>query len=751
MTRQHLITLLAATGCLLSTAAFAQTTTTSTSTSQKNNEDTVLMSEFSVKADTDKGYIASEAVTGSRVATKIADLPYSISVITSEFMQDFDVFDFSTAANGLAAGLTGASDEGSFTLRGTSTNNNFILRNGFYRLGMVDRVDTDRFEVIKGPNAAVYGAANPTGVVNFVSKKPRFGTDTYRFGYTAGPYSLNRFEGNVNTSLGTIGSVQVANLVNFATSSEHTPVSYPAGRQTRTIDDALAFKFKDGSLLTAEFEWNRTNVVPGYFSGIPFEGLKGSLTPVTRPDLVYFNQVGNVGAFKNRSTYSAYLTYEKRFNPHWSSRANGYWYRRPELQLDAAGGSTVFDPTTKTFSARSLQWDELNQDGGAFQIDTVAEYGLFQDQVKSKTLFTLDYAQNWRMREVKDYNTGQYPASAPISVVNPVYFLPPISAFYIESRFDKTRADTKGAFLSEQLRLLNDRWINFVSLRRDVVTYNFTFANQYSLSKGVVGVKTPGQVVRYESSAWSPSFGTNYKVTKHLAAYASYARSFAPQLQVSKLGTPPLPNETAMGWDYGIKANFLDDRLIFTLGGYYIDRQGIKTTVKDPLTGISETIAGGSSNTKGLEFEGSFRVTDRFTVLANYGYANSKITNNGSSTTDVGQEPAGTPIDTGMVAGTYRFGGRLNGLSLHLRASYTGRAYPFSTQTTFQRYIVSPGYVTVDPGITYAFRWHGVSQSVRVSARNVFDRKYVTSDYNLGTPRGVYFSYSIDVGNRGSR
>ncbi len=726
-------------------ASLALTTTALAQTAAKpaKADDVVQLSEFTVKENTDNSYIASESVTGSRVAAKIADLPYPISVITSEFMQDFDVFDFSSNANNLSAGMTGASDEGSVTLRGTSTNNNFILRNGFYRLGMVDRVNTDRFEVIKGPNAAAYGAANPTGVVNFISKKPRFDRADEKLSYTMGPFSFNRLEGSFNQPLLSGEGLKLANQINFAGSSEHTPASYPAGRRTRTIDDSLAAKFKDGSTLTAEFEWTEVNVTPGYSNNIPFEGVKGSLTPVVRKDLTYFNQVGNVGAQKNRASYSAYLTYEKRFNPNWSTRVNGYWYRRPELQVDAAGNSTVFDPSTQTFSARSLQWDELNQDGGAAQIDTVADYPILDGRWKSKTLFTLDYSQNWRMREVKDYNTTQYPASAPISIVKPVYFLPPISAFYIPSRFDKTRADAKGAFISEQLRSADDRWINFISLRRDLVTYNFNFGNQYSLSKGVVGLKTPGQVLHYESSAWSPSLGTNYKVTKHLAAYASYSRSFAPQLQVGKLGTPPLPNETARGWDYGVKASLLNERLIFTLGGYYIDRIGIKSTVKDPVTGVSETVAGGSQNTKGVEFEGTWRVTDQLTVLANYGYANSKITNNGTSVTDVGQEPAGTPIDTGSFAGTYRFVGALKGLSFHLRASYTGRAYPFSTQTTFQRNIVAPGYVTVDPGVTYSFRWHDVTQAVRVSARNVFDRDYVTSDYSLGAKRGIYFAYSI--------
>ncbi len=57
------------------------------------NDETVQLSEFTVSERALDGYRASESVTGTRVATLIKDLPFSVSVITSEFMHDFDFFD----------------------------------------------------------------------------------------------------------------------------------------------------------------------------------------------------------------------------------------------------------------------------------------------------------------------------------------------------------------------------------------------------------------------------------------------------------------------------------------------------------------------------------------------------------------------------------------------------------------------------------------------------------------------------------
>src|SRR4051794_39802828 len=57
-----------------------------------NKEETIQLSPFEVNAASDRGYIAAETMTGTRVATLIKDLPYTVNVITSEFFEDFGMF-----------------------------------------------------------------------------------------------------------------------------------------------------------------------------------------------------------------------------------------------------------------------------------------------------------------------------------------------------------------------------------------------------------------------------------------------------------------------------------------------------------------------------------------------------------------------------------------------------------------------------------------------------------------------------------
>src|SRR5690349_4791586 len=146
------------------TTAFAQTAT------ETPKEKPLELSPFEVKADDNRGYLASETLTGTRVATQIKDLPYTVNVVTSEFFEDFAMWqiDDSFAQVG---GLTGIDVGGGFNLRGFVSSSQ--LRDGFYRQGRYGQTNIDRDEVIQGPNAGIDGRSSPGGMVNMISELPQ--------------------------------------------------------------------------------------------------------------------------------------------------------------------------------------------------------------------------------------------------------------------------------------------------------------------------------------------------------------------------------------------------------------------------------------------------------------------------------------------------------------------------------------------------------------------------------------------------
>ncbi|PHX70630.1 MAG: hypothetical protein CK548_08830, partial [Opitutia bacterium] len=75
-----LATLLA--GLTLSATLSAQTAPSTAAATAKTNSEVLQLSEFSVSADPNRGYAPSETMTGSRIATKIVDLPYTVNMLT---------------------------------------------------------------------------------------------------------------------------------------------------------------------------------------------------------------------------------------------------------------------------------------------------------------------------------------------------------------------------------------------------------------------------------------------------------------------------------------------------------------------------------------------------------------------------------------------------------------------------------------------------------------------------------------------
>lgn len=734
---------LALLGLASTPALHAQTARPTPPTAAPTSEGPVSLSEFTVTADSEQGYVASESVTGTRVATKIKDLPFSVSIVTSEFMRDFDFFDIAKDMV-YTASLNNVDSQGNSNLRGYGAT--FTLRNGFYRLGLNERVNTDRIEVIKGPNAAIYGSTSPAGLINYVSKAPKF-TPSQELRYTAGGNEFNKLEVSANTPLGSLAGIRFAQLVTFAASNQSSETTFGRTRN-RFIGYALLSKFRDGSTLNFELEWSKKKEVVST-SQIPFEYVGNQYTRVQRKDLAHFSQ-GGPDAVQNRELTSLYLTYDKRYNAVWSNHAGGYLYGRHAFNFNNSSTDQFVPSTGKFNRSTNVITDPLNEDGGGVQVDTLADYKLFSGKVRNKTLFTVDVSQNWRYRQQTGINTRLYTITTPSLIENPAapnYVLPPRSAFNVITRRDKTRSDVKGFLLRQQTMFFNERLIVFASLRRDEVTYNFNFGNQYSRNGGALA--TPGQVSHYTDRAWSPNFGGNFKLTPNISLYASHSTSFSPQGQVARLGDPHLENETSVGWDYGIKASYLDDTLIFTTGGFYIDRYGVKTTQLNLTTGLNETVSGGTQLAKGFEFEGTWKITKNLFVGGSYGYVNARIVYNGNARTDVGQMPAGLPIDTASFYFKYSFSGsRLKGLAINTSVVYSGVAYPNSTAalTDVRRYINAPSYVIVNPALTYS--WNQSSQklkhSVRLSAKNIFDREYETSRGNLGDPRGLFVAYSLN-------
>jgi len=195
--QKHLLIASAFAG-LLSLAGRAQTATppAADATAAPDSE-TVVLSPFQVDVSKDKGYRATNSISGTRLNSAIKDLPMPIEVVTEEFLRDTGSTDlreslryssgillqtqndYGAAAGSFSSspgkinnpeGSTANPDQTHMKIRGFQTES--VLRDGFRRQNATDSVNISRVEVARGPASLLYGVGNFGGVVNYLVKQP---------------------------------------------------------------------------------------------------------------------------------------------------------------------------------------------------------------------------------------------------------------------------------------------------------------------------------------------------------------------------------------------------------------------------------------------------------------------------------------------------------------------------------------------------------------------------------------------------
>src|SRR4051812_14025185 len=136
-------------------------------------EEPVVLSIFQVTDDKDEGYRSTQTMSGSRTIANLRDTPSSISVLNRELLDDLIATKLSDA---MFFGVTGEIDVNS-----ERSNEDFIfrgivaavrLRNGVTWWGATsDSYNIERGELLRGPQAFLYGEGAAGGVLNQVTKQ----------------------------------------------------------------------------------------------------------------------------------------------------------------------------------------------------------------------------------------------------------------------------------------------------------------------------------------------------------------------------------------------------------------------------------------------------------------------------------------------------------------------------------------------------------------------------------------------------
>ncbi|MBK1875958.1 hypothetical protein JIN87_03700 [Pelagicoccus mobilis] len=147
-------------------------------------EEVFELSPFEVTAENDRGYVAENTLSGTRLNTAVKDLATTMSILTEQVWQDTA----STDINDMLIFTPGAEKSESQFGRGNSRqqwwgdNTMFrgvqvenIVRNQFRSNIPSDTYNASRFEISRGPNAVLFGVTRePAGLVNRTTQDATF-------------------------------------------------------------------------------------------------------------------------------------------------------------------------------------------------------------------------------------------------------------------------------------------------------------------------------------------------------------------------------------------------------------------------------------------------------------------------------------------------------------------------------------------------------------------------------------------------
>ena len=197
VSRRHLAAFILAGGLIASLAAQTASKAPAVPSAPADTAAPLVLSAFEVNAESDRGYLASSAMSATRTNEKLENLPNSISVMTQDLLQDLAITDYFGAVDFAVGAENIYNDQGTIGSPVGNRGGNQIsfrgfasirqLRDGFEWFMPQDVYNTERIEFNRGAGGLAYGDVDPGGIINVGTKRAgfrrkgsaQFRTDTY--------------------------------------------------------------------------------------------------------------------------------------------------------------------------------------------------------------------------------------------------------------------------------------------------------------------------------------------------------------------------------------------------------------------------------------------------------------------------------------------------------------------------------------------------------------------------------------------
>ncbi len=657
-----------------------------------------------------------EPVTIGKAPIRPLDLPQSVASIEKEVLEHQQVMTLGDALknfNGVyLMGTTGGYQE-EIAGRGFAFGSSNTFKNGirFNNTAMPEMTALERIEVLKGSTAILFGNVAAGGVINLVTKKPRFengGEVTMRLG------SYNYFEPSVDV----YGSLNRSKTAAFRINTvyENAESFRDVVKNERFyINPSFLVKLGKKTDLLLEGDYLNNKGTADFGVGV----INYELIDIPRSRFV-----GVAWSYINTEQQSSTATITHRFNERWKlSSVTSYQNFKSDLFANQRPNGNSQYIQADGFWIRGLQRTEIEEDYMITQLDLTGKFNtgclghtllLGADADKYNTENIAYNAIN-RYDTTNVFEPGKYKAHTEIPAMTArTLTTSPISraGVYVQDLIS----------VCEKIKVLAGIRFSYLETFGDV----FTYSNSTMVS------------TRQFDEAFSPRFGIVYQPKKNLALFASFSNSFTPNAGVDVDGKA-LPPSVIDQYEGGFKSDLFKGMIAANVTVYQIRNSNLaQTSLANGNTNTNIKELAGEVTSKGLEVDLSSKEYKGMYFIAGYSYNDTRYTK--SNTFVVGSKLRYNPEHTANASIYYNLAKTnvafLNGFSAGFGALYIGdRVAGRSTRVTVPndvyKLIPLPSYVNLEASLGYSRS----SFSARVKVSNLLDAlSYNVHDDNSVNP-----------------
>ncbi len=676
---------------------------------------------ITVTAARDQGYLVDHSVTATRTETPLLNVPQSISVFSRARLDDQAILSITDALR-YVPGAVAAQGEGNrdqIVLRGNNSSADFFvdgLRDDvqYYR----DFYNIDQLEILKGPNALIFGRGGAGGIINRVSKSPFASTDFANADASVDSFGGWRLGGDIGAPL--VGGI-----------SARLNAVYEDGRNHRqfydlqrwAINPTIGFDLAGKGRLVIGYEHADDDRLVD--RGVPSEnghplldrkyrntffGDRDRNRSIFNGDIVNLNADYGLTDQLTLRQRARYGDYDKLYRNLF-----------PATAVSGLGGGGDDDgdedeSSSEGFGVEAYQ-DAVQRQNLLSQTDLEwhTRTGAIQHVVLAGIEFGRQITRSQRLNGYFDSNN----ATRALAILADPFVPPP---FVLRpgpgQRDNYTRTDLFAAFVQDQIAI-SPHFEILAGVRYDRFSLDYTD-------------RLTGAGFGRTDNLWSPRLGLIWKPVTNASIYASYSRSYLPQSgdQFTNLTATQatLKPEQFQNYEIGGKWD-VTPGLNLTAALYRLERTN--TRANGLVAGT--TVLTGATRSQGLELAANGKILPDWQISIGLAVQDAEI----RSTTAAAPAGRKVPLVPHVQASFWTRYDLTSRLGFGAGVTHQGGSY-----ATISNAVRLPAYTRVDAAGFFSLT---KQINVQINVENLFNTGYFPTahtDNNISTggPRSARFT-----------